>query len=294
MPQLLSAKFGDEYDYTDITESLGKKFKEGAVDVYVDSKLIPFVDKATNVKKVKLEDDEKQEINDTVAEMCGPNDQTCMEVKREELTKAKLAEKEAAKTSSTAQVIKGRRLTVKYRDDSGQEKTMVVPEGQQFQLGNLGKGKPDGPKEPQELIPPAWKQIFESWWGILGSAVLAFLYVSSIIITWMTFVKYGSKMVAGGMVAISVFIPYSGFALSFFGPFIAEYFRVDKLARLKATVPEELEALTKADPSMLPKTAEGIIPKAPDLSKAAKDVALEDPSKLAADMKGGRFLSRRK
>lgn len=286
MPQLVSAKFGDDYDSTDITESVAKKFKDGAVSFRVDSGLIPFVDKATKVKTVELTPDDKQEINEQVAEMCGPNDQTCMEVKRDELKKAKLVEKEAAKSASTVQVIKGRRATITYKDDLGVERTVMVPEGQDFELGNLGKKAPDGLDEPLELSPPMWKKVLSSWWGILGTAVMAFLYVSSIVITWMTFVKYNSKMLAGGMVAIAVFIPYSGFALSFFGPFISEYFRVDKLARLKATVPEELEALTKADASLLPKTAEGIIPKAPAI--------LEDPSKLAADMKGGRFLSRRK
>jgi hypothetical protein len=61
----------------------------------------------------------------------------------------------------------------------------------------------------------------------------------------MTFVKYGSKLFAGGMTIASAVFPLSGFGLAFFGPAIAEYFRVDKVLRVKLTTPEEVAALTK-------------------------------------------------
>lgn len=260
MVVIKSAKFGDEFDTTDVSKTLADKVKDGAIDIYVDSGIIPFVDKATGVKTTKLTDDDKREIKDTVAEMCGPTDQVCMTIKQQELMDARLKQKEATKTTSTTQVIKGRKLTVTYTDASGATRTAIIPEGQQFQVGDLGKRNPT--PEPVDTRPSAASQIFSSVWGVVGTTVLTFLYASSIIITWMTFIKYGSKLVAAGMVAVSVFIPFSGFGLSFFGPFLAEYFRVDKLARLQATVPEELAAITKANPLLLPKTAEGIIPKA--------------------------------
>ena len=252
MVKITKATFGDEFDNTDVMKTVTEKLKDGSIDLYVDSSIIPWVDKATNAKKTSLTPDDKQEIKDTVAEMCGPADQVCMEVKTQELVKARLAQKEATKTSSTTQVIKGRRLTVTYIDKNGVERNVVVPEGQQFQLGDVGKTKP-GFIPPIDMSPGAAQQLFDSWWKILGTAVLTFLWVSSVIITWMTYIKYGSKVVAAGMVAIAVFIPYSGFALSFFGPFFAEYFRVDKLSRMRATLPEELEAVTKADPTLVPK-----------------------------------------
>jgi hypothetical protein len=250
MVVIKSAKFGDEYDTTDVSKSLADKVKDGAIDIYVDSGIIPFVDKASGVNRTRLTDDEAREIKDTVAEMCGPTDQVCIEIKKQELAEAKLKQKEATKTTSTAQVIKGRKLTVTYTDDSGRTRTAIIPEGQQFQVGDLGKLKPT--PEPVDTTPSAASQVFSSVWGVLGTTVLVFLYAASIIVTWMTFVKYGSKLVAGGMVAVAVFIPYSGFGLSFFGPFLAEYFRVDKLSRLKATVPEEFAAIAKANPLLLP------------------------------------------
>ena len=102
-------------------------------------------------------------------------------------------------------------------------------------------------------------QIASSVWGVVGMSVLAFLWATSIILTWMTFVRYGSKILAAGMTAIAIFIPYSGFGLAFFGPFIAEYFRVDKLARLQAVVPEEVAAMAKAAPGLIPKAAPPLV-----------------------------------
>lgn len=250
MVVIKSAKFGDEFDTTDVSKTLADKVKDGAIDIYVDSGIIPFVDKIAGVKTTKLTDDDKREIKDAVAEMCGPTDQVCMTIKQQEMMDARLKQKEATKTTSTTQVIKGRKLTVTYTDASGATRTAIIPEGQQFQVGDLGKLKPT--PQPVDTTPSVASQVFSSVWGVLGTTVLVFLYAASIIVTWMTFVKYGSKLVAGGMVAVAVFIPYSGFGLSFFGPLVAEYFRVDKLSRLKATVPEEFAAIAKANPLLLP------------------------------------------
>jgi hypothetical protein len=202
--------------------------------------------------------------------MCGPSDQTCQTIKTDELVAAKLKQKEATKTTSTAEVIKGRRLTVEYQDANGARRTAVVPEGQQFQVDKLGK--PPEPEIPLETRLAPYKEILSSWWKILGVFVATLLYASSIVITWMTFVRYGSKLLAAGMVAVAVFIPYSGFGLSFFAPFLREVFRVEKASR------DAFDAAAAA-PAFLPKTGPGIIPAAP--------AVLETPTPLAASMKGG-------
>lgn len=271
MVKVLKASFGDEYGNTDVLKTLNDKVKDDAIDIYVDSSIIPFIDTISGAKSTKLSDDEKTEVNTLAEQMCGPTDQICLEIKREELAASLLKKKEATKTSSTAQIIKGRRLTVEYEDANGERRKAIVPEGQQFQVGKLGKEEAAAPVETET---PAWQKIFSSWWGILGTFLMTFLYVASIIITWMTFVRYGSKILAGGMVAVSVFIPYSGFGLSFFGPFIAEYFRVDKMARLKAVVPEELAAAAVSPLANLSKLGKGVIP-------AAADPLVRDPPRKA-------------
>jgi hypothetical protein len=280
MVKIVSATFGDEFGSTNVMDSLSDKVQDGGIDVEVDSSLIPVVDKVSGAKTVKLETFEQQDIKDTVAEMCGDTDQVCQEIKTQELVEAKLKQKETEGKKTTAEIIKGRRLKVTYIDAKGQRREAVIPEGQKFQVDKLGN--PPQPTVPLETRLAPYKQILDSWWGILGTALLAFLYVSSIIVTWMTFDRYGSKITAAGMTAIAVFIPYSGFGLAFFGPFLAEYFRVDKLARLKAAVPEEVGAIAKATP--------GLIPSAPALPKM--DAGLIPP----APIKGGlrRILSGRK
>ena len=260
MVKILKATFGDEYGNTDVMKTLNDKVKDEAIDIYVDSSIIPLIDRVSGAKSTALDGNEKREVDDLAEQMCGPTDQICLEIKRAELAESIIKKKEATKTSSTAQIIKGRRLTVEYQDANGQRRKAVVPEGQQFQVGKLGKEQ--GAEPPISTETPAWVKIMSSWWTILGTFVLTFLYVVSIIITWMTFVRYGSKILAAGMVAVSVFVPYSGFGLAFFGPFIAEYFRVDKMARLKAVVPEEFAAAAVSPLANLSKMTKGVIPTA--------------------------------
>ncbi len=259
MVKIVSATFGDDFGSTDVTESLGRSVKDGGIDVHVDSSLIPIVDRVSGAKSVRLEGDEQREIKDAVADMCGPTDQVCQEVKTQDLVEAKLKQKEAAKTKSTAEIIKGRKLKVTYIDEYNKRHEVVIPEGQQFQADKLGKIPEKHP--PIETVDPVWKQVLSSWWSVFGLTLLAFLYASSIILTWMTFVRYGSKLFAAGMVAIAVFIPYSGFGLVVFGPLIAEFFRVEKLARMQAVVPEEFVTTPLAN---LSKLGKGIIPTAAD------------------------------
>jgi len=256
MVKILSATFGDDFGSTNVLKTLSDRVKDDEIDIYVDSSIIPIVDRATGANSTNLTPDEKREMQNAAEDICGPTDQVCLEVKKEELLAQALKTKEATKTASTAEIIKGRKLKVKYQTASGDIRTAVVPEGQQFQVSDLGKPVK---QEPVETQTPEWMQIASSVWGVVGMSVLAFLWATSIILTWMTFVRYGSKILAAGMTAIAIFIPYSGFGLAFFGPFIAEYFRVDKLARLQAVVPEEVAAMAKAAPGLIPKAAPPLV-----------------------------------
>jgi len=234
-----SAKFGDEFSFTDVSQSLQDALKtSGSVAVDVDSSLIPLAARATGRGAIILKTEEQEEIKQTAADMCGASDQTCIEIKTQELAQAKLKEKEASGVNA-ANIVKGRRLTAEYTVN-GQPMTAVIPEGQKFELGSLAN--PEAPKrsfKPSDITDP-WAPLVSSFLGIFGTSIFTFLYASSIIITWMTFVKYGNKMVAAGLTIVSAVFPMSGFGLSFFSSFIAEYFRVDKLQRLKAVVPEEV------------------------------------------------------
>ena len=240
-----SAKFGDEFSFTDVSQSLQDTLKsKGNIAVDVDSSLIPFAARASGVGTIKLTGDEESYIKQTAADMCGSADQTCIEIKTQELAQAELKKKEASNVNS-ANIVKGRRLTAEYTIN-GKPMTVVIPEGQKFELGELpGSATPKAkPFRPEDLTDP-WKPFLTSFVGIFGTSIFTFLYATSIIITWMTYIKYGSKLFAIGLTGLAALFPMSGYGLAFFGPAIAEYFRVDKALRVKLTTPEEVAALAK-------------------------------------------------
>lgn len=225
-----SASFGDEFSSTDVLKSLQDKLKEsGSIDVDVDSSLIPILERTTGGGTTSLSGPEQDEVKNKAAEICGPSDQTCIEIKTQELAQQKLKEKETSNVNA-ANIIKGRRLTVKYTDETGQERTAVIPEGQKFALGAAAKADPGF---DYEAATSPWKQVFSSVWGIIGTTLTTFLYVSSILITWITYTEYGNRALQIVVTVISALIPLSGFGLSFFGPMLAEYFRGERILRQK-------------------------------------------------------------
>lgn len=230
MVVLKSATFGDEFSNTDVLKSLQEKVTEsGSIDVDVDSSLIPLLDKATGAGVTALSDDEKRDIKGQAEQICGPNDQTCLEIKTQELAQARLKEKQT-ESITAANIIKGRRLTVKYVDETG-ERTAVIPEGQKFALGEAG-GAPD-PNFDWEAATSPWRQFFSSIWGIIGTALTTFLYATSLIITWMTFSELGNTVAKVIAMLIAVFIPLSGFGVSFVGAMFPSYFSGDRELRAR-------------------------------------------------------------
>jgi hypothetical protein len=226
-----SATFGDEYSSTDVLKTLQDKLSaSGSIDVSVDSSLIPSV---TTGETVRLDGPEQEDVKNQAVDICGPSDQTCIEIKSQELAQQKLKEKES-QTINSGNIIKGRRLTVKYKDETG-EHTVIIPEGQTFALG--ADAKPD-PGFDYEAATSPWKQLFSSVWGIIGTALTTFLYASSIIITWMTFSEFGNRALTIAMTAVSVFIPLSGFGLSFIGAAAPSYFSGDKILRARISLPK--------------------------------------------------------
>lgn len=224
-----SATFGDEFSNTDVLKSLQDKLTDsGAVDVNVDSSLIPLLDRTTGAGATSLTGPEQDDVKQQAAQICGPSDQTCLEIKTQELAQAKLKEKATSEVNA-ANIVKGRRLTVKYTDETG-EHTVIVPEGQKFALGEAAK--PDPGFDYEAAMSP-WKQFFSSIWGIIGTALMSFLYASSVIITWMTFSEFGNRILTIAMTAISVFIPLSGFGLSFVGAMAPSYFSGDQILRAR-------------------------------------------------------------
>jgi hypothetical protein len=216
--QIVDAKFGDETSTTNITDSLKAKLSGGSIDVPVDSGLLPFVEVG---KKVELTIEEQNQIRGQAQQACnGGLDKACVERQTQELTVAAIKEKENA-ANTTRDIVKGRRLTVTIRDELGKERTLIYPEGQQFTLGKPGGNAPRELANARIVDESSWK--FPTITGTIaqalkigGIALGSFLYVFSVVSTWMAFGYKGYSQVFVALVMItSVVIPFSGFLITF-------------------------------------------------------------------------------
>jgi len=143
MAYIQSAYFGDETSQRNITDVIKDKITGGKIDVLANSSLLPMFEIG---KQVTLTKEDEKDITDNAIQLCGnANDTQCIESRKQDLQRQRLEEKER-KQNSSANVVKGRRLTVKVVDQSGRTRTLVVPDGQYFRLDGV-QGKPDGPIE---------------------------------------------------------------------------------------------------------------------------------------------------
>lgn len=202
-----SAYLGDEKSRVNVTESVRKKITDSGIEVPVDSSLIPILQVGG---EVKLTDADKQEAREKAEQLCGnASDSACMELKTQEFYRQRLAEKENEKTS-TANIIKGRRLTVNIEED-GKVSTVEVPEGQVFKLTKkeLGSKKLESIEGGGVRVGGPILEVLKVF-GIIGATTV---YAFSILITYRSFLETGIQWQTYLATAIAVFVPYSGFLI---------------------------------------------------------------------------------
>jgi hypothetical protein len=228
MAKIQSAYLGDELSSQNITDSLQKQIKDGRIDVEVNSSLIPLIKRS---EKVQLTANESDDIEKKAIEQCGGAfDSRCIEFAKANLQQSRLQEKEKEATS-TANMVKGRRLTVTYIDETGKKQTAIIPEGQRFQLGvpgsTLSTAKVQTSSEPFEF--PSLTGTALELFKILSVIVLTFLFAASVALTYKTTMLSGyNRYIAYGLTAAAVFIPYSGFVISLLVAAIAAYMESKK------------------------------------------------------------------
>lgn len=133
MARIDSAYFGDDTSMRNITESLRKKVVARKLDVTANSELIPTFEKAP---ETVLETEDEKKIREEAVRTCGEADQQCLEATKARLRQEKLQEKERNNMSS-ANIVKGRRLTVNVVDKDGKRRTLIVPDGQKITLDDV-------------------------------------------------------------------------------------------------------------------------------------------------------------
>lgn len=203
-----SAYLGDERSRRNITDSLVGRVSNGKLDVLVDSSLIPVLQTGG---EVRLSRQEEEAARNEAEKACGgASDMSCMELKTQEFKRQRLKEKEN-EAQSTANIIKGRRLTVTLSDG----RTLEVPEGQHFKLEKVKTDSKSLLPIPNLHLGATALEIVKA----LGVVLSVGLYAFSILITYKSFVQAGYTWQTYVATAVSVFFPLSGFfiVLGFFG-----------------------------------------------------------------------------
>ena len=137
MAYIDSAYFGDDTATRNITDSLRKRVSGRKLDVTANSELIPAFEAAP---EATLEVEDEKKIREEAVRTCGEANQQCIESTKTRLRQERLQEKERV-NMSTANTVKGRRLTVNIVDKTGKRRTVIVPDGQKLTLDDVEGGE---------------------------------------------------------------------------------------------------------------------------------------------------------
>jgi len=200
------ATWGDETATTDITQSMQDKANPGYLDLVADNTLVPALDLLSGSKNVTLSDSEKADIKTQATNICGSaSDDKCIKFQTNQLESASL-QKKVAEQQSSANIITGRRLTLTYTDDqTGQQRTVAIPDGQKVKFGTAPTVKlPDFTPSGTVLASLS----------VVSQIVMTLLYVFSIGATYRLLILTGHTIVAYVLTAIAIVIPYSGLIMT--------------------------------------------------------------------------------
>jgi hypothetical protein len=209
MATINSVLIGDEKSQRDITKSfVSNQVKDEKVNVVANSSLIPMFE---TTPVTTLDDTEEAEVQRAAVKDCnGAQDNKCVESTADKLRQAKLREK-LNQAQSSANLVKGRRMTVNYTDEYGRERTVVVPEGQKFELDQVSNGPP---KTIAQSIPKTSDLVLQIF-SFLGTMTGAALYAFSVVATYKTLTIDSSPIVGAVGTAVAVIFPFSGFLIMF-------------------------------------------------------------------------------
>jgi len=196
------ATWGDESATTDITKTMQDRAKPGYLDLVADNTLVPAVDLLSGSNDVALTDAEKEDIKKKAVEICGTaSDDKCIKFNQNQLESASLQQKVAEKQSS-ANIVTGRRLTLTYTDDqTGQKRTVAIPDGQKVKFGEAPTFKMPSFTASNTILGAL---------GLFGKMVLTLLYVFSIAATYRLLILTGHIIVAYVLTGLAIVVPYSG------------------------------------------------------------------------------------
>lgn len=203
-----SAYLGDERSRTSVLQSLRSYVSsDGTISVPVSSALIPILQVGG---KVELTDQEVKQAREMAEDACGgATDKTCVDVKQQDFQRQMLTDKEH-QSQSTANIIKGRKLTVTVVDENGKRETLQVPEGQKFEYG---KPTSVAPLKLEKSFFPSFTFVGLIFTIVQYIAIFVgvLFYVASVFITYDTFKQ--ERFIYAKYIAttLSIVFPFLGF-----------------------------------------------------------------------------------
>jgi hypothetical protein len=212
-----SAYLGDEKDMRNVTDVVLGKITGTTIKVPVDDKLIP---PFAVTKKTSITTAEEKRIKNAAKEACGGPDQACIAIKEAELTQQSLLAKTTLANSS-ANLVRGRRLTVTVVDDANVRRRVVVPDGHEFELSGL---TPRDPRKPNTAMPPL--SFFKDQLIVFGVATVStFVWVFGVVATLALFGRLGWGYGAWALALVALLVPGSGYVM------IIGYFLIQSFVR---------------------------------------------------------------
>ena len=206
------ATWGDETSATDITKAMQEQAKAGYFDVVANTSLVPAISLSPPTT-VNLTDEDKESAKKWAIEQCGgAQDEKCVN-ERKATAESTTLQRKMAEQSSTANIVKGRRLTMTVVDDTGREQTVQVPDGQRLKIG-------EAPKMVLPSMSGTVLEVFKIAMIIFG----ALLYAFSVVVTYRTFVLVGQEYLGYALTAVAVFFPPSGLVITHIGLAMMNYF----------------------------------------------------------------------
>lgn len=196
----MSASFGDNLARRDVTASLQSKAEGGSLEVTANEELIPAFEVS---EETKLSQNEINQITKQAQEQCsGGSDTDCVRATKAKLMQQKHEEK-ANTDNSAANIIAGRSLTVKYVDEKGAVKRVVVPDGQSLKLDDVEFKESFTTKKGMSKLEGYKSAILSAGGWVVWIAVLVF----SVAASFRVFRLSGNLLLAVGVTTLALVLP---------------------------------------------------------------------------------------
>lgn len=215
MATIEAAFYGDEKSTKNVTTVLKNKISGNRVNVEkVDDSLIPAF---TPTPKGEVTTEEVKKIREKAVKACGGNDSECVKLRTSEFTQETLRAKANDEiTAGAAEIIKGKRLTVRVRGTDGKVTTKIVPENGKLELEGLATAAPNATLPPSSYIATQFGEL-------AGTTLGMFLWVFSVGATYSLFSQLGWGYGAHALAFVALILPTSGWFI-IFGYFIYQAF----------------------------------------------------------------------